>query len=482
MGFATPFLIYRKQKVTSLIISLARKIKKEVTMLNSIIKELNLKEEDIEFPIETISSDNSEDYVIVLKKVTHVCPNCGSLVDKVKDYTMRKIKHKIFEKRNTIIYYKSRRFICPNCNKTFIERHTFGNQKRQLSASIIDSILKELKPYNSTFSSVARRFNVSATTVINVFDKHVQVERKTLTEILCWDEFYFNRHSKSKYAFTIMDFEKKIILDIVESRREETLTNYFSKIPKEERMIVKYIIIDMYKTYKELAHIFFKNATICIDPFHVTKKVNDSLNAQRKYVMRKYSSDKESKEYRLLKHSYKVLLKDGNELEIEKRKYSKILGYSLTEKAMLERLLEIDENLKLAYQLKERFLEFNASDEALFTTREDKESELNILIRSMNLSNIRSMQDCAKTLKNWKKEILNSFIWINGRRLSNGPIEGKNAYIKKIISNANGLNNFERARNKFMYSQNLYERYSMVEHKHQIKRKGSPRGPYKNEK
>ena len=88
----------------------------------------------------------------------------------------------------------------------------------------------------------------------------------------------------------------------------------------------------------------------------------------------------------------------------------------------------------------------------------------------------------SKTLKNWKKEILNSFIWVNGRRLSNGPIEGKNAYIKKIISNANGLNNFERARNKFMYSQNLYEKYSITEHKHSIKRKGSPRGPYKNKK
>lgn len=158
-------------------------------MLNSIIKELNLKEEDIEFPIENISSENREDYVIILKKVTHVCPSCGSLVNKVKDYTIRKIKHKIFEKRDTIIYYKCKRFICPNCNKTFIERHTFGNQKRQLSASIIDSILKELKPCNSTFSSVARRFNVSATTVISIFDKHVQAERKTPTEILCWMNF-----------------------------------------------------------------------------------------------------------------------------------------------------------------------------------------------------------------------------------------------------------------------------------------------------
>lgn len=97
----------------------------------------------------------------------------------------------------------------------------------------------------------------------------------------------------------------------------------------------------------------------------------------------------------------------------------------------------------------------------------------------MVLSDIKYMVECANTLKNWKKEILNSFVWFNGRRLSNGPIEGKNSYIKKILSNANGLNNFERARNKFMYLQNLYERYSLIEHKHIIKRKGTKRGPYR---
>lgn len=53
----------------------------------------------------------------------------------------------------------------------------------------------------------------------------------------------------------------------------------------------------------------------------------------------------------------------------------------------------------------------------------------------------------------------------------NGPIEGKNTYIKKMISNANGFRNFQRARNHFLYSQNLYKKYSLVEHKNEIKTK-----------
>lgn len=100
----------------------------------------------------------------------------------------------------------------------------------------------------------------------------------------------------------------------------------------------------------------------------------------------------------------------------------------------------------------------------------------------MKLSNIQEMIECAKTLTNWKQEILNSFHWYDGRRLSNGLIEGKNNYIKKIISNANGLSNFKRARNKFIYSQNQYEKYLINENKESIKRIGNYRGKYKKRK
>ncbi len=70
--------------------------------------------------------------------------------------------------------------------------------------------------------------------------------------------------------------------------------------------------------------------------------------------------------------------------------------------------------------------------------------------------------EIGRTLSNWNKEIINSFTWINGRRISNGMIEGKNNYIKKILSNANGMINFSRARNKMIYSQNKTEKYTLT--------------------
>ena len=43
------------------------------------------------------------------------------------------------------------------------------------------------------------------------------------------------------------------------------------------------------------------------------------------------------------------------------------------------------------------------------------------------------MKEVTDTLNNWKKEILNSFVWVKSRRISNGPIDGKNYHIKNYI-------------------------------------------------
>ncbi len=292
---------------------------------------------------------------------------------------------------------------------------------------------------------------------------------------MCVDEFYFNRKARYKYPFMIMNFENNLIIDIVESRRSEILTDYLFNIPVEERNKVRYICMDLYDPYRRTSMIFFKNAQICADQFHLIKLINDKLNNIRKNVMRKYAKDKrfgkKSVEYKLLKYRYKLILKSYKDLDCEKYYLDRILGYHTTERNVADIILELDPKLKLAHKLKENYLEFNDEEEDNFPGIDFKEKELNKIIKDYHESDIWDFKHCAGTLSNWKQEILNSFIWIDGRRISNGPIEGKNTYIKKILSNANGFINFTRARNKLLYSQNKYEKYDYYEHKDSIQMK-----------
>ncbi len=60
----------------------------------------------------------------------------------------------------------------------------------------------------------------------------------------------------------------------------------------------------------------------------------------------------------------------------------------------------------------------------------------------------------GRLLLHWRQEIKNSFIVIDNRRLSNGPMEGVNSRLKCLIKNANGYSNFSRFRNRCIYTIN----------------------------
>ena len=447
-------------------------------MKKFIMKALALSEEAYD-QIEEIKSLEDFNLELTLKKKVHYCPKCDKETMYVKGYTKRKISHSFLLNRETTFFYNCRRYLCKHCRASFTESNPFTlKDQTKISSYSIINILNDLRPYNATFSDVARRYHISVSKVIDVFDSYVQIPRKKLSRIICLDEFYFNRHSKYKYAFMIMDFEKKIILDILESRHTQFLNSYFYSIPREERNNVDYVIIDMYKNYCDLAGIFFKEASVCVDPFHAVKKINDSLNIVRKRIMRKYNDNHDSKEYKLLKYRYKIILKNRDNINSDAFYYDRVLGFHTNENRVLEEILKIDVDLRVAYQLKEMYIQFNDQEELTYNAKKTR-IQLESIIEAMETSDIKEFTYCANTLMNWKKEILNSFVWINGRRLSNGPIEGKNNYVKKILSNANGFRNFDRARNRIMFSQNQFEKFSLTKHKKEIKKPGKKRGKYK---
>lgn len=60
-------------------------------------------------------------------------------------------------------------------------------------------------------------------------------------------------------------------------------------------------------------------------------------------------------------------------------------------------------------------------------------------------------------LDNWKFYIANSFIRVNGKRMSNGPMKSLNGRTKRIISDGYGYTVFDRLRNRVMFALNKNE-------------------------
>jgi len=422
---------------------------------NDITRTLNIKEENLE-SIDYAFKNNHSYYFIKLVSRGVFCPKCGRYITKVQTYDSIRLTHSISISHHTTVIYKRRRYICPHCKVTKSEPNPFQSSHPKLTNETVKNVLLLLKDYNQTFSMVARKTDISVTMAQTIFDEHVQIERKLLSEAMCMDEFYFSRNAESKYACLLINFKNGLIIDVLPSRRKGSLRSYFRNIPLSEREKVRYISMDLYDNYRDIARIYLPNALICADRFHVMKIINNALNKIRCEVMNRYSENKKSDEYYLLKHKNELLFKDSLSIKDEKADKNRHFKMRYTEGQILDLILQIDTKLKAAYELKELYYIFCESNVDMAFRRE----LLDTVITEFRLSEVTEMVNIAYTLDNWKQEIINSFNTYDKRRISNGPIEGRNKTVKIILRLANGYTNFNRFRNRIMYVLNKYETYS----------------------
>lgn len=212
--------------------------------------------------------------------------------------------------------------------------------------------------------------------------------------------------------------------------------------------------MDMYENYRGIVNIYFPNALCCVDSFHVIKNINDALNKIRCKVMNRYKDNKTNNEYYLLKYKRELLFMDSLKISDGHFQYNHHFKYNMSQGAILERMLNIDEELKCAYELKEMYIIFNNSKGNMNQISED----LTALIDAYKISGISLFVEIGDALSNWKQEIINSFHKYKGKRINNGPIEGRNRYIKTVLELANGYRNFKRSRRRILYVFNKYEK------------------------
>lgn len=428
-------------------------------MNNDIIKILNLEDYNIDNDSIIITKQKSGFYCELMTKPSEgYCPICGSSSYKIHSYRTKTILHSIYNKYPLYLVCKYRRFICKDCNKVFKEA-CIVTSKESISFETKMSIIDDLRDFHQTFKSVADKYFISTTKVVNIFDQSYNFTRHSFTKIMCCDEFYRGKKSKQKYAFVILDFDSSKIIDVVGSRKKERLFSYFKNIPLAERNRVEYLSIDMYDTYKDTFSIFFKNTKIAVDSFHVIKHINQALDKLRVFIMNKY--DKKSNSplrndmyYYMLKKFHYFFIKEYDNIYKGLIKIPKIRAEWYKDE-ILNYLLSIDETLTSAYKLKEAYRDFNRDADI---SNKNTEHELDNLIHQFLTFPFEPMREVGKMMRRWKKEILNSFTYINGRRLSNGPIEGANSRIKTIMKNACGYTNFKRFRNRIAFSLNKNEK------------------------
>jgi len=412
-------------------------------MLDIIIKFLNLKEDDVKLCLPTVSGDDAVIFIELYKK-PHKCPNCGEMTTKTKGYHHRIINHGIFNFQKCIVHYNQRRYQCKFCGRTFNEECSLvvPYQKKSLASHL--QIMDLAKNPRMTFTMIAKALNLSHTTVINHFYNNLPKFQVLLPRVLCIDEVYLGRRYSKKYATHLLNFQTNTTIDIFYGRTKDDFRSYLQKMPLEQRKKVEYVSTDMYEGFRYISNIYFPNARLCVDSFHVIQLINNNFHDILKSLLRDYA--KGSDEYYLLKSQKALLLHNSSTIKWFDEHYDHHYRYHLNSLNLKERLFRIDPIIREAYELKEEYIAFNRLRDI-----EVIKPKLDILINKFLTFPHPNFRKVGRTLLKWKSEIISSFTLIDGRRISNGSIESRNKTIKLLSKNASGYRNFSHFKLRSIY-------------------------------
>lgn len=402
-----------------------------------ILNLLNIKDKNI-----FICSNNIEEkkiqgknYKIIEGILTYKpdqCPCCGcinlSSNDIIKWGFRKNCKIKIPKISNcySLLLLHKQRFFCKNCNNTFIAETNLIDKNKNISNNLELQINLELMEKQSE-KDISKRLDVSVSKIdrkLNDISSHTVLRHSHLPKSMNWDEFKATKDTKGKMAFIITDNDKGNIFDINDSRKSRDLEKYFRRYPKRERDKVKHISTDFYSGYIYLANKLFKNADISIDRFHIVVQAYVALNCTRVKLCYKSNPN-----YNKLKDYWKLIVKNENDLS-EKKKYSKHFKKEISQKEIVQYLINTDKTLKSTYEcyqgiinsLKER--DFNKFKSIVFHPNKDTSNKMDKVL-NLYKENI--------------KYIKNSFKY----NINNGIIEGTNNLIKCLKRIAFGYRKYD---------------------------------------
>ena len=346
----------------------------------------------------------------------HTCPCCHSKTSRIHDYRFQLIKDiPMYYDKSTFIYYRKRRYVCTNCGKRFYEKNTFLPKRARKTNRLTAFIIEQLKEKQS-IKDIAKISNVSTQTVSRLLP-YLSTSTSYMPEVLCIDEFRGNA-GNYKYQVSLIDGKLGKPIDIVKCRHKVHLFSYFNKFSVEERKKVKYVVMDLWQPYKDLARTYFPNVKIVADRFHYVRYAVQAVDTVRKEVQNALTPE----ERRYFKHSRKLLLSRRENLSLEQKKALDFI------------LINYSVELRRVYNEKEELLRIVHSKEKYKAI-----DQMNKWVKYNLESNYEVLQKCAKTYFNWIEEIRNSLLV----PYSNGVMEGYNNKIKVLKRVAFGFRNFE---------------------------------------
>lgn len=351
------------------------------------------------------------------------------------------------KRRPCKIIYQRKRFMCNICGSTFQERIPWIYRDSHLTVPLAECIEADLRTI-MTKKDIARANRVSVHFVDYMLDELKPPIPSQLPEVICLDETFSQveetldeKTEWIKFVTNLSDGQTGELLDILPYRNKKQLIRYFKdNFSCGERSKVRHLCCDGAEYYMDLAAKCFPNATVCLDNFHVTKRLHKGFFtvrvAQQNNLLSRSSAqnDRWHKEYVALKHlSHKFVTSAYNHAYYWGDKYDDYVG-------QIKHHLSACPELKDAYAMLQYYYEIFHS----YGDYEHKIEDLDTWLSVFGKSTSDAIADTVKFVNGHLPYIHNA--WKHA--YSNAVCEGNNNVIQTIKDMSFGIHNFDYFRTR----------------------------------
>jgi transposase len=384
----------------------------------------------LNLPSYAISSIEEEDhdYHIWAEATRHpsTCQHCG--YHEIVGFGRREqlIRDLPMHGKRVGIYVDTRRYRCRQCGKTFYERLPDVDEKRLMTARLVDWVGKQA--VKRPFAHLADEVGLAENTVKNVFRDYINdLERTVRFEVPRWmgiDEI----HIIKKPRCIISNIEHNTAVEVLRDRTKKTVMGHFQTMQGREK--VQYVAMDMWNPYREAVEALMPQATILIDKFHVVRMANEALETIRKAQRAQLTT----KERRGLMRDRFVLLKRRHDLT--DKEYLKLSGWTANYPM-----------LGAAYDAKEAFYGIWDMD-----ARAEAERAYAIWRDNLTPEVREAFHPLVRAMENWHPYIFAYF----DHAITNAYTESLNNLIRVMNRLGRGYS-FEALRAKILFSEGIHK-------------------------
>lgn len=379
------------------------------------------------------------------------CPYCHSNNLKHNGHYTSNVRFITADASHPItIRLKKQRVLCNDCLKRSMAQSNLVNKYCHISNASKRKVLAALTEDRS-MTSIAREHNLSVNTVQRVLEScssKFYDDLDQLPEHLAFDEF---KGVGKKLHFICLDGDSHQVVQILRTRFKPEILHYFYKFTPKARAMVKTVTMDLNCYYPIVARELFPNAQIVIDHFHMVQMLTRSFNSLRVQTMKQFK--KQSREYKLLKSTWKLYLMKYDKLNKQTPYYDWHFKDYLTQEHVVLDGLDCNKDLENTYWVMQDFR----------TAIKNKDEKQIIHLLHSKQAVGKQMHQTLLTFKHNYTGILNGI----SSSYSNGCLEGVNRKIKQIARTAYGYSNFRHLLIRIRLEENIIKQkepnnYSLV--------------------